>query len=106
MGSTANHIGHLGMSQNDNYVTLIIKDDVTAITSQKRLQMIAKVLPFSALSNMHTQIGYASAEATLSFREGDILSAGVDPITRGNIKRVISKCTICVLPAARTNESQ
>jgi hypothetical protein len=44
---------------------------------------------------MHTQLGHASAEAILHFLEGGILPAGVDSITRADIKRVISKCIIC-----------
>jgi hypothetical protein len=49
---------------------------------------------FSALSNMHTQLGHARAEAMLRFLEVDILPVGVDSITRADIKRVIRNCTI------------
>jgi hypothetical protein len=41
------------------------------------------------------QLGHASAEAMLRFLEGGILPARVDFITRADIKRVISNCTIC-----------
>jgi hypothetical protein len=58
--------------------------------------MIADLISLSALSNMNTQLGFASAEAMLRFFEGGILRpAGVDSITRADIKRIISKCTIC-----------
>jgi hypothetical protein len=44
---------------------------------------------------MHTHLRHASAEAMLLFLEGCILPAGVDAVTRADIKREISKCTIC-----------
>jgi hypothetical protein len=44
---------------------------------------------------MNTKLGQASAEAMLRFLEGGILPAGVDSITRADIKRVISNCIIC-----------
>jgi hypothetical protein len=106
------HGGHLYVKEQRNVVTsnyleagvpdavnfadkLVVNDDDTPESEQKRPQKVANVIPFSALSNMHTQIGHASAEAMLRFLEGDILPAGVDSITRADIKRVISNCTIC-----------
>jgi hypothetical protein len=43
---------------------------------------------------MATQLRHARAEAMLRFVEGRILPAGVDVITRADIKSVISNCTI------------
>jgi hypothetical protein len=73
----------------------VVNDDETPGSAQNRPQKVANVIQFSALSNMHTQVGHASAEAMLRFLEGGILPAGVDSITRVEIKRVISNCTIC-----------
>jgi hypothetical protein len=49
------------------------------------------------MSNIHTQLGHASAEAILLFLEGDILPAGVDVITRADIKRVLSASSASAL---------
>jgi hypothetical protein len=73
----------------------VVNDDDTPGSAQNRLQKVANVISFRALSNMHTQLGHASAEAMLRVLEGGILPAGVDSITRADIKRVISNCTIC-----------
>jgi hypothetical protein len=72
-----------------------VNDDDTPGSTQNRPQKVANVISFSALSNMHTQLGHASAEATLHFLEGGILPAAVNSITRADIKPVISNCTIC-----------
>jgi hypothetical protein len=72
----------------------VVNDDDTPGSAQSRPQKVANVISFSALSNMHTQLGHASAEAMLRFLEGGILPAGVDSITRADIKRVISNCTL------------
>jgi hypothetical protein len=106
------HGGHLYVKEKRNIVTSnyleagvpdavsfadkpVVNDDDTPESAQNRPQKVANVISFSALSNMHTQLGHASAEAMLRFLEGDILPAGVDSITRADIKRVISNCTIC-----------
>jgi hypothetical protein len=73
----------------------VVNDDDTPESAQNRPQKFANVISFSTLSNIHTQLGHASAEAMMSFLEGGILPAGVDSITRADIKRVISNCTIC-----------
>jgi hypothetical protein len=73
----------------------VVNDDDSTVAAQNRPQKVVKVNSFSALSNVHTQLGHASAEAMLRFLEGGILPAGVDAITRADIKRVISTCTIC-----------
>jgi hypothetical protein len=73
----------------------VVNDDDTPGSAQNRPQKVANVISFSALSNMHTHLGHASAEAMLRFLEGGILPAGVDSITRADIKRDISNCTIC-----------
>jgi hypothetical protein len=73
----------------------VVNDDDTPGSAQIRPQMVANVISFSALSNMHTQLGHASAEAMLRFVEGGFPPAEVDFITRADIKRVISNCTIC-----------
>jgi hypothetical protein len=73
----------------------VVNDDDTPKSAQNRPQKVANVISFSALSNMHTQLGHASAKAMLRFLEGGILPAGVDSITRAYIKRVIRNCTIC-----------
>jgi hypothetical protein len=73
----------------------VVNDDDTPGSAQNRPQKVANVIPFNALSNMHTQRGHASAEAMLRFLEGGILPAGVNSITRADIKRVISNYTIC-----------
>jgi hypothetical protein len=72
-----------------------MNDDDTTGASQNMPQKVANVIPFSALSNMHTQLGHASAESMLCFLEEGILPAGVEAITRADIKSVISNCTIC-----------
>jgi hypothetical protein len=73
----------------------VVNDDDTPGSAQKRPQKVANVISSSALSNMHTQLGHASAEAMLSFLEGGMLPAGIDSTTRAEIKCVISNCTIC-----------
>jgi hypothetical protein len=73
----------------------VVNDDDTPGSAQNRPQKVANVITFSALSNMHTQLGHANAEVMLRFLEGSILPAGVDFVTRADIKRVISNCTIC-----------
>jgi hypothetical protein len=73
----------------------VVNDDDTPGSAQNRPHKAANVISFSALSNMHTQLGHASAEAMLRFLEGGVLPARVDSITRADIKRVISSCTIC-----------
>jgi hypothetical protein len=72
----------------------VVNDDDTPESAQNRPQKVADVISLSALSNMHTQLGHASAEAMLRCLEGVILPAGVDSITRADIKRVISNCII------------
>jgi hypothetical protein len=72
-----------------------VNDDDTPGSAQNRPQKVAYVISFRALSNMHTQLGHASAAAMLRFLEGSILPAGINSITRADIKRVISNCTIC-----------
>jgi hypothetical protein len=73
----------------------VVNDDETTGSEQNRTQKVANVISFSVLSNMHTQLGHASAEAMLRFLEGCMLPVGVDSITRADIKRIISNCTIC-----------
>jgi hypothetical protein len=73
----------------------VVIDEDPPGSVQNRPQKVANVISFSALSNMHTQLGHANAAAMLRFLEGGILPAGVDPITRADIKRVISNCIIC-----------
>jgi hypothetical protein len=73
----------------------VVNDDDTPESAQYRPQKVANVISFSALSNMLTQLGHTSAEAMLRFLEGGILPAGVDSITRADIKRVMSNCSIC-----------
>jgi hypothetical protein len=73
----------------------VLNDDDTPESAQIRPPKVANVISFSALSNMHTQLGHDSAEAMLGFLEVGILPAGVDFITFADIKRVISNCTIC-----------
>jgi hypothetical protein len=68
----------------------VVNDDDTPESAQKRPQKVANVISSRALSNMHTQLGHASAEAMLRFLERGFLPAGVDSITRADIKRVIS----------------
>jgi hypothetical protein len=106
------HRGHLYVKEKQNIVTSnyleagvpgavnfadgpVVNDDDTPKSAQNRPQKVANVISFSALSNMHTQLGHAGAEAMLSILEGGILPAGVDSITRADIKRVISNRTIC-----------
>jgi hypothetical protein len=73
----------------------VVNDDDPPESAQNRPQEVANVISFSALSIIHTQLGHASVEEMLRFIEGGILPAGVDSITRADIKRVISNCTIC-----------
>jgi hypothetical protein len=73
----------------------VVNDDDTPGSAHNMPQKVANVISYSALSNMHAQLGHASAEAMLRLLEGGILPAGVDSITRADIKRVISNCTIC-----------
>jgi hypothetical protein len=47
----------------------VVNDDDTAESAQIRLQKVANVISFSALSSMQTQLGHASAEAMLRFIE-------------------------------------
>jgi hypothetical protein len=54
-----------------------VNDDDTPGSAQNRPQKVANVISFSALSNMHTQLGHASAGAMLRFLEGGILPAEV-----------------------------
>jgi hypothetical protein len=68
---------------------------MTRLNQRRTGRKVANVISFSALSNMHTKLGHASAEAMLRFLKGSILPAGVVSITRTDIKRVISNCTIC-----------
>jgi hypothetical protein len=70
----------------------VVIDDDTPRSAQNRPQKVANVILFSALSNMHSQLGHARAEAMLRFLEGGILPAGVDSIMRADIKRIISNC--------------
>jgi hypothetical protein len=105
------HGGHLYVKEKRNIVTSnyleagvpdavnfadkpVVNDDDTPESAQNRPQKVADVISFSALSNMHTKLGRASAEAMLRCLEGVILPAGVDSITRADIKRVISNCII------------
>jgi hypothetical protein len=53
----------------------VVNDDDTPESAQTRPQKVANVISFSALSNMHTQLGHDSAEAILRFLEGGILPA-------------------------------
>jgi hypothetical protein len=106
------HGGHLYVKEKRNIVTSnyleagvlgavnfadkpVVNYDDTPESAQNRPQKAANVISFSALSNMHTQFGHAGAEPMLRFLEGGILPAGVDFITRIDIKRVISNCNIC-----------
>jgi hypothetical protein len=73
----------------------VVNDDETPESAQNRPQKVANMILFSALSNMHTQLGHASAEAKLRSLEVGILPDGVDSITRADIKSVISNCSIC-----------
>jgi hypothetical protein len=73
----------------------VVNDDDTPESAHNRPQKVASMISFSALSSMHTQLGHASAEAMLRFLEGRILPAGVDSITRADIKRATRNCTIC-----------
>jgi hypothetical protein len=73
----------------------VVNDDDTPGSAQNRPQKVANVISFSALSNVHTQLGHASAEAMQRFLEGGILPAGVDSNTLADIKRAINNCTIC-----------
>jgi hypothetical protein len=73
----------------------VVIDEDTPGSVQNRPQKVANVISFSALSNMHTQLGHASAATMLRFLEGGILPAGVDSITRADITRVIRNCTTC-----------
>jgi hypothetical protein len=49
----------------------VVNNDETPGSAQNRPQKVANVISFSALSNMHTQLGNASAEAMLRFLEGE-----------------------------------
>jgi hypothetical protein len=106
------HGGHLYLKEKRNIVTSnylkagvadavnfadkpVVNDDDTPESAQNRPQKVSNVISFGALSNMHTQLELARAEAMLRFLEGCILPAGVDSITRADIKRVVSNCTIC-----------
>jgi hypothetical protein len=60
----------------------VVNDDDTPGSTHNRPQKVANVISFSVLSNMHTQLGHASAEAMLRFLQGGILPARVDSITR------------------------
>jgi hypothetical protein len=75
----------------------VVNDDDTPGSTHNRPQKVANVISFSVLSNMHTQLGHASAEAMLRFLQGGILPARVDSITRADIKRIISNCTMSAL---------
>jgi hypothetical protein len=55
----------------------VVNDDDTPESTQNRPQKVANVISFSALSNMHTKLGHASAEAMLRFLEGGIIPARV-----------------------------
>jgi hypothetical protein len=68
----------------------VLNDDDTPESAQNRPQKVSNVISFSALSNMYTQLGHARAKVMMRFLEGGILPAGVDSITRTDIKRVIS----------------
>jgi hypothetical protein len=72
----------------------VVNDDDTPGSTQNRPQRVANVISFCALSNVHAQLGHASAKVMLRFLEGGILPAGFDSITRADIKRVISNCNI------------
>jgi hypothetical protein len=52
----------------------VVNDDDKPGSAQNRPQKVANVISFSALPNMHTQLGHASAEAMLRFLEGGTLS--------------------------------
>jgi hypothetical protein len=73
---------------------LIMNDDETTGSAQNRPQKVANMISFNALSNMHTTPGHTSAEAILRVLEGGIRPDGVNAITRADLKRVISNCTI------------
>jgi hypothetical protein len=78
------HGGHLYVKEKRNIVTSnyleagvpdavnfadkpVVNDDDTPESAQNRPQKVANVISFSALSNMHTQPGHASADAMLRF---------------------------------------
>jgi hypothetical protein len=101
------HGGHLYVKVKQNIVTSncleagvpdtvnladkpVMNDNDTTGSAQNRPQKIANVISFSVLSNMHTHLGHTSAEAMLRFLGGGILPAGIDLITRADIKRVTS----------------
>jgi hypothetical protein len=76
------HGGHIYVKEKRNIVTRnyleagvpdavnfadksVVNDDDTPESAQNRPQKVSNVISFSVLSNMHTQLGHASAEAML-----------------------------------------
>jgi hypothetical protein len=53
----------------------VVNDEETPGSAQNRPQKVANVISFSALSNIHTQLGHASGQAMLRFLEEGILLA-------------------------------
>jgi hypothetical protein len=50
----------------------VVNDNDMPGSAQSRPQKVANVISFSAVSNMQTQLGHASAETILRFLEGGI----------------------------------
>jgi hypothetical protein len=71
----------------------VVNDDDTPGSAQNRPQKVANTILFSALFNMHTQLGHASAEAMLRFLEEGILPVLRFKAARPVMRSSANRCT-------------